>query len=248
MRPFDAFTRDARHALVVAQTEAAELGTRIGTEHMALGLLQAGDGLASKILRRLRVDTDALRDLLLRNGREESPVRLGQALPTPGLRRAIELAFHEAAALGDGFLGTEHLLLGILRENGSTARDLDRAGVSPDNVLRKVEESRPIGSWAWLCTRRLLSHASVQSLLQGAADERATGTLTIRQTGNGTTAMYFLFGHLFHAVSDTREGDEAVIAALAPLTGSFDFDARSKLPNAETVRSSISELIAAMER
>ncbi|HSR23810.1 MAG TPA: DUF4388 domain-containing protein [Candidatus Eisenbacteria bacterium] len=92
-------------------------------------------------------------------------------------------------------------------------------------------------------TRGSLAETNVRSLLEAAQAERATGTLTLRQNGTGATTLYFLFGHLFHAVGEGAAGDDAVVTALAWADGDFDFDAKAKLPADETVRSSIPELI-----
>ncbi len=92
-------------------------------------------------------------------------------------------------------------------------------------------------------TRGSLAETNVKSLLEAAQAERATGTLTLRQNSSGATTLYFLFGHLFHAVGDGGAGDDAVVTALAWSEGEFDFDAKAKLPADETVRSSIPELI-----
>ena len=92
-------------------------------------------------------------------------------------------------------------------------------------------------------TRGSLAETNVKSLLEAAQAERATGTLTLRQDSSGATTLYFLFGHLFHAVGDGAAGDDAVVTALAWSEGEFDFDAKAKLPADETVRSSIPELI-----
>jgi Domain of unknown function (DUF4388) len=94
-----------------------------------------------------------------------------------------------------------------------------------------------------LQTRGSLAETNVRSLLEAAQAERATGTLTLRQNGAGATTLYFLFGHLFHAVGEGAAGDDAVVTALAWAEGDFDFDAKAKLPADETVRSSIPELI-----
>jgi hypothetical protein len=80
-------------------------------------------------------------------------------------------------------------------------------------------------------------------LLEVAQAERATGTLTLRQNGARSTTLYFLFGHLFHAMGESGSGDDAVLHALDWSAGEFDFDAKAKLPADETVRSSIPELL-----
>ncbi|OLB96180.1 MAG: DUF4388 domain-containing protein [Chloroflexi bacterium] len=92
-----------------------------------------------------------------------------------------------------------------------------------------------------------LAETPLRSLLESAQGERSTGTLNVRN-GNGQSAsLYFLFGHLFHAQSDGKSGDEAVVNALHWTKGDFDFDAKAKLPADETVRAGIPELVHAAE-
>jgi len=92
-----------------------------------------------------------------------------------------------------------------------------------------------------------LAETPLRSLLESAQGERSTGTLNVRN-GNGQSAsLYFLFGHLFHAQSDGKSGDEAVVNALHWTKGDFDFDAKAKLPADETVRAGIPELVNAAE-
>jgi hypothetical protein len=92
-----------------------------------------------------------------------------------------------------------------------------------------------------------LAEIKLRSLLESAQGERSTGTLNVRN-GNGQSAsLYFLFGHLFHAQSDGKFGDEAVVNALHWTRGDFDFDAKAKLPSDETVKSGIPELVHAAE-
>jgi hypothetical protein len=94
-----------------------------------------------------------------------------------------------------------------------------------------------------LQARGSLTDTNLRSLLEVAQAERATGTLTLRQNGSHSTTLYFLFGHLFHAVGESGSGDDAVVHALNWSAGEFDFDAKAKLPADETVRSSIPELL-----
>ena len=92
-----------------------------------------------------------------------------------------------------------------------------------------------------------LAEIPLRSLLETAQGERSTGTLTVRN-GNGQSAsLYFLFGHLFHAQSDGKAGDEAVVNALNWTKGDFEFDAKAKLPADESVKAGISELVQAAE-
>ena len=95
-------------------------------------------------------------------------------------------------------------------------------------------------------TQGSLQEADLASLLQTMQSERATGTLTL-EDGEDSCSMFFLFGHLFHAVSPEGDGEEVVIRALGWSSGSFHFDPRAKLPAEETIKSSPAELIAAAE-
>jgi hypothetical protein len=92
-----------------------------------------------------------------------------------------------------------------------------------------------------------LAEIPLRSLLESAQGERSTGTLNVRN-GNGQSAsLYFLFGHLFHAQSDGKSGDEVVVNALHWTKGDFEFDAKAKLPADETVRAGIPELVHAAD-
>src|SRR5437879_1021015 len=84
-----------------------------------------------------------------------------------------------------------------------------------------------------------LAETPLRSLLEAAQGERSTGTLTLRNGNGESTALYFLFGHLFHAEGDGKAGDDAVISALAWTKGEFDFDAKAKLPADETVKAGL---------
>jgi hypothetical protein len=95
-------------------------------------------------------------------------------------------------------------------------------------------------------TQGSLQEADLASLLQTMQSERATGTLTL-EDGSDSCSMFFLFGHLFHAVSPEGDGEEVVVRALSWHAGNFHFDPRAKLPAEETIKSSPAELIAAAE-
>jgi Domain of unknown function (DUF4388) len=93
----------------------------------------------------------------------------------------------------------------------------------------------------------LLAEISLRSLLEAAQGERSTGTLTVRNGNGQSAALYFLFGHLFHAQSDGKAGDDAVVTALHWTKGDFEFDAKAKLPADESVKAGISELVQTAE-
>jgi Domain of unknown function (DUF4388) len=95
-------------------------------------------------------------------------------------------------------------------------------------------------------TQGSLQESDLASLLQTMQSERATGTLTL-EDGSEQAALYFLFGHLFHAAGPGGEGEPVVVTALGWREGNYHFDPRAKLPAEETIKSSPAELIAAAE-
>lgn len=96
-------------------------------------------------------------------------------------------------------------------------------------------------------TQGSLAQTNLASLLEAMQSERATGTLSLQQ-GPETCALYFLFGHLFHATGDLGQGEEAVINALGWTDGNFTFDPRAKLPAEETIKAATTELLQEAER
>lgn len=149
---FDKFTKRARRVLTFAQEEAQRLNHNyIGTEHILLGLIREEDGLAAKVLRDLGLDQTRVRQVI------EEIVGRGQAAPgtrlslTPRTKRVIELAVDEARRMGHHYIGTEHLLLGLIREgDGIAVNVLKSLGVSPDkvrsNLAREVMNAAPTQS------------------------------------------------------------------------------------------------------
>jgi uncharacterized protein DUF4388 len=92
-----------------------------------------------------------------------------------------------------------------------------------------------------------LADTPLRSLLETAQGERSTGTLTLRNGNGQSAALYFLFGHLFHAQGDGKAGDDAVVSALGWTKGEYEFDAKAKLPADETVKAGITDLVRAAE-
>ena len=171
---FEKFTERARKVLTLAQEEAQRFNHNyIGTEHILLGLVREGEGVASKVLSNLGVELIKVRSAVeFIIGRGERSVR-GEIGLTPRAKRVIELAVDEARRLGHNYIGTEHLLLGLLREGeGVAAGVLESLGVS----LEKVREE----------TVRILQ----QSMPQAAAGTRPTSrTPTLDQLSVDLTAM-----------------------------------------------------------
>ncbi len=137
--PFERFTRRARQVVVLAQEEAAALGHgHIGTEHILLGVVRLEDDAVAPALTAAGVTTDGLRDVVrdlladdAPRGRRRGPLRRGgHHAFTRAAKRVLDNALHEARALGDNYIGTEHVLLGLLADEGSgAAQALRRLGV-----------------------------------------------------------------------------------------------------------------------
>ena len=124
MRYEDRFTERAKKALNLAYSAAAELGhSYIGSEHILLGLSREGGGIAAKVLREAGLDGAFIQELIEKNVGSGGNQQPSQGL-TPRATRIIELAAADAARLGHSYIGTEHLLMGILREYDSVAARL----------------------------------------------------------------------------------------------------------------------------
>jgi ATP-dependent Clp protease ATP-binding subunit ClpC len=137
---FERFTERARQAVVLAQEEARSFKHNyIGTEHLILGLLREEDGLAARVLESLGVTLEEARAQVAQIIGEGEKVETGQIPFTPRAKKVLELALREALMLGHNHLGTEHILLGIVRENeGVAARILLDFGADAEAVRNEV--------------------------------------------------------------------------------------------------------------
>ncbi|MDY4122793.1 MAG: ATP-dependent Clp protease ATP-binding subunit [Ellagibacter isourolithinifaciens] len=134
---FDKFTDRARKVLVLAQDEARGLHQPyVGTEHILLGLIQEKEGLAAQALERLNVKYDAVVQAIRQVVTiDESADVSGHLSFTPRVKRVLENSLREAMQMGQSYISTEHLLLGIVREGEGTALDvLGRLGVKGDDI------------------------------------------------------------------------------------------------------------------
>lgn len=137
---FRRFTDRARRAICLAQEEARLLRhDHVGTEHLLLGLLDEGEGVAAKALDSLGVSRESVRAQVEEIiGHGTSPPA-GQVPFTPPAKKVLELSLREALALGHHYIGTEHLLLALLREgDGVAAQVLVRLGADHARVLERV--------------------------------------------------------------------------------------------------------------
>ena len=133
---FDRFTERARKVLTLAQEEATRFNHNyIGTEHLLLGLVREGEGIAAKVLMSLNVELNAIRtqvEFII--GRGDRMI-VGEIGLTPRAKKVIELAVDEARRMGHHYVGTEHLLLGLVREGeGVAAKVLESLGVNLEKV------------------------------------------------------------------------------------------------------------------
>jgi len=144
------FTQRARRVLSLAQEEAERLQhNHIGTEHLLLGLMREDGGVAGRVLRELGLEQRRVEELVERMTRATTRAANAQLDLSPGTKRVLELAVDEARRMGHHYIGTEHLLLGLVRQSEGVAIDvLRRLGVSPEEVRRQ--------------TRRVLQESPVQ--------------------------------------------------------------------------------------
>ena len=137
---FERFTDRARRVVVLAQEEARMLSHNyIGTEHILLGLIHEGEGVAAKALESLGISLEAVR------AQVEEIIGQGQQAPsghipfTPRAKKVLELSLREALQLGHYYIGTEHILLGLIREGeGVAAQVLQKLGADLNRVRQQV--------------------------------------------------------------------------------------------------------------
>ncbi len=173
MDRFDKFTDRARKVLTLAQDEAQRFNHNyIGTEHLLLGLVREGEGVAARVLENMNVELAKVRTAVeFIIGRGDRPV-VGEVGLTPRAKRVIELAIDEARRLGHNYIGTEHLLLGLVREGeGIAAGVLESLGVNLDKVRHEVI--------------RVLSQSSAAGPMPEA--KRTSKTPTVDQLGINLT-------------------------------------------------------------
>jgi ATP-dependent Clp protease ATP-binding subunit ClpA len=166
---FDKFTERARRVLSLAQEEAQRFQHNyIGTEHLLLGLVREGDGIAAKVLSNLGVELYRVRNAVeFIIGRGDRIV-LGEIGLTPRAKKVIELAVDEARRLNHHYIGTEHLLLGLVREgSGIAAGVLESLGVN----LEKVRTQ----------TIQVLSQSGAAQMMEAAAISTPSQTEAVKK-------------------------------------------------------------------
>ncbi|MBI1280468.1 MAG: hypothetical protein GC179_20265 [Anaerolineaceae bacterium] len=166
------FTQRARRVLSLAQEEAERLHHKyIGTEHMLLGLFREDGGVAGRVLRELGLEYSRVEELVEELTRVTAQTTATTAELSPGTKRVLELAVDEARRMGHHYIGTEHLLLGLVRQlEGVAIEVLKRLGISPEDVRRQ--------------TRRVLQESPVQNQSPTASPtEKLVAESSISETG-----------------------------------------------------------------
>ncbi|KPK38056.1 MAG: NDP-hexose 4-ketoreductase, partial [Omnitrophica WOR_2 bacterium SM23_29] len=141
MNMFSRFTERARKVIILAKEEAKRFNhDYIGTEHILLGLIKEGEGVAAAVLQNLGLSLEAIRLEVEKLVQPGPPTVVSGDIPfTPKAKKVIELATDEARNLGHNYIGTEHLLLGLLREGeGVASQVLSNLGLDLNRVRQEV--------------------------------------------------------------------------------------------------------------
>src|SRR5919199_644388 len=173
---FERFTERARQVVVLAQDEARALKHNyIGTEHILLGLLREEEGLAARVLESLDITVEEVRAQVARIVGQGDEVTTGQIPFTPRAKKVLELALREALSLGHNYIGTEHILLGLVRENeGVAARILLDFDADAEKIRNEI-------------IRMLSAPGRRQQGGAGAAGEKAKSSKLLDQFGRNLT-------------------------------------------------------------
>jgi ATP-dependent Clp protease ATP-binding subunit ClpC len=139
---FGRFTQRAQKVLFLAHEEARGLNyPYVGTEHILLGLIREGEGVAAKVLGGMEIDADTVREKVEQAVEKGGGNAAGEVALTPRAKKVLELAVDEARRMGTNYVGTEHLLLGLIREGeGIAARVLTSLGADLNKVRQEVME------------------------------------------------------------------------------------------------------------
>ena len=137
---FERFTERARKVVYLAQQEAARLGHNvIGTEHLLLGLVVEGEGVAAKALESMEIRLENIRQEVEKIIGTGEANQFGEIPFTPRAKRVLELAVDEGRQMGHNYIGTEHILLGLIREGeGVAAQVLKNLGAELEKVRKQV--------------------------------------------------------------------------------------------------------------
>ncbi len=179
---FERFTDRARRVVVLAQEEARLLNHNyIGTEHILLGLLNEGEGIAAQALESLDIDLASVRDEVVKIIGQGQQSPSGHIPFTPRAKKVLELSLREALQLGHNYIGTEHILLGLIREGeGVAAQVLQQLGAELQKVRQTVIQllSGPGGS----------EEQSPKGAGTGGRESSSSGSTILDQFGRNLTS------------------------------------------------------------
>src|SRR5713226_9123569 len=141
MYPFERFNEEAKRTLSLAQKEAERSHhSYIGTEHLLLALLAVESGTAFRVLTRLGISVGRVRESIKAVLGRNERIIIQQIIPTSRVKKVIEISFEEAQRMGHNYVGTEHLLLGLLIEGeGIAAHVLEDLGATLEKVRSEIE-------------------------------------------------------------------------------------------------------------
>ena len=173
---FERFTERARQVVVLAREEARLLKHNyIGTEHLLVGLLREQEDVAAWALEGLGMTVEAVRDEIARIVEPGGEYSGGQIPFTPRAKKVLELALREALSLGHNYIGTEHVLLGLVREDGGVAsRVMSNLGADADTVRSQVIR---------MLAHRATDEPSAQTTAAGVGSSPTTDGLSVEELG-----------------------------------------------------------------
>ena len=188
---FERFTDRARRVVVLAQEEARLLNHNyIGTEHILLGLIHEGEGVAAKALESLGISLEAVRNQVQEIIGQGGSSPSGHIPFTPRAKKVLELSLREALQLGHNYIGTEHILLGLIREGeGVAAQVLVKLGADLSRVRQQVIKllsgyGGPSGEQSSGSSRERAG-----AVTGGSGGDSASGSLVLDQFGRNLTQL-----------------------------------------------------------
>ncbi|MDS1030382.1 ATP-dependent Clp protease ATP-binding subunit [Bacillota bacterium LX-D] len=192
---WERLTERAQNVIKIAKEEAQELGhPAIGTEHLLLGLIKEGEGVGARALKSLNINIDDIRNeitqLLGKSSSSTADISF-----TPRAKRVLELSLIEARKMGVNYVGTEHLLLGILREGeGVAARVLAKFGITAEKIRNQVMSllggsAKAFNPWGIFFIGGEDPEFTSGQNMQSSSQGKSTGTSTLDQFGRDLTAM-----------------------------------------------------------
>jgi len=209
MYPFERFTERAKKVLTFAQEEAERSHhSYIGTEHLLVGLMRETDGLAAQVLESLGLNIETVRVRIQAVLGRHERIIIQQIIPTSRVKKVIEISFEEARSMGNNYVGTEHLLIGLLAEGeGIAAHVLMDLGATLDKVRSQVER--------FLATGGPEPAAGAPTPAPKPYDDAVTAILNAAEdAAEKEHATMFRLDHLLSAIVGPRSAPPAALDLL----------------------------------